>query len=233
MLYILRQNIIFKKYNLIGNKIREAVATLILKLPISVNPNQITIVSFIVGILSGVSFALSNLFVGVIFYYVSDVLDGADGVIARRTGKVTLYGAYLDSCLDRYIDTSVLLGICIYLSYVKYIWVIGILAIIGNFMMSYTVHRAEALDKVVLPPLIPWNRRTRMHIIIVGAVLSLFYTPSLLFYTLIIVALIGNLNAFWAMMPWMLKDFDSVNERTRKLLPKTSLRKFQRDEDVI
>jgi len=94
-------------------------------------------------------------------------------------------------------------------------------------MMSYTVHRAEALGKVVLPSLIPWYRRTRMHIIIVGAVVSLLYAPSLLFYTLIIIALIGNLNAFWAMMPWMLKDFDSVNEKTRKLLPKTSLTEFQ------
>ena len=231
--YILHENVIYRKWKFIGDKIREAVATLILKLPVSINPNHITIASFLLGILSAIVFAISYPLVGAALYYISDVLDGADGVVARRTGRVTSYGAYLDSCLDRYIDTFVFLGICVYLSHFRYIWVIGILAIIGSFMMSYTIHRAEALGKVVLPLFIPWGRRTRMQTIIVGVLLGRFYGPSLLFYTLIVIASIGNLNAFWRMMPWMLKDFDSVNERTRKVLRKTSIRKFQRDEDVI
>ena len=105
---------------------------------------------------------------------------------------------------------------------------IGILAIIGSFMMSYTTHRAEALRKAVLPAPMPWHRRQRMYIVIVGALLSLVYAPSL-YYALIVMASIGNLSAFWRMMPWMLKDFDSVDERTKRLLAKTSLRKFRGD----
>lgn len=229
---IFDKNVIFRKYKLFGDRIREEAATLILKLPISITPNQITIVSFMLGILSAMSFALSYLLVGATLYYVSDVLDGADGIVARRKGKVTSYGAYLDSCLDRYVDTLVLLGICIYLSEIRYIWVIGVLAIIGGFMHSYTTHRAEALGKVVLPSFISWHRRKRMHIIVVGTLLSLFYTPSL-FYVLIILALIGNLKIFSRMMPWILKDFYSVDERTKKFLPKTSVEKFQEDENVI
>ena len=229
MPYMFDENIIFTKYILIGDRIREKIAILVLKLPIPITPNQMTIVSFILGILSAISFALSYLLAGTILYYVSDVLDSVDGVIARITSKVTSYGAYLDSCLDRYIDVFILLGICIHLSKVRYIWMIGILAIIGNFMMSYTTHRAEALSKVVLPSPIPWYRRTRMHIIIVGALLSLFYAPSL-FYALITIALMGNLKVFWRMMPWMLKDFDSVDKRTSRFLAKTSLRKFKGDK---
>ncbi len=229
MTYVFDENIISRKYGLIEDRIRENIATFVLKLPIPITPNQITVVSFILGILSAMSFALSHLLIGVILYYISDVLDGVDGVMARRTRKITSYGAYLDSCLDRYIDVFILLGICMHLSEFRYIWMIGILAIVGNFMMSYTTHRAEALSKVVLPSPMPWHRRPRMHIIIVGALLSLVYAPSLC-YALIVMASIGNLNAFWRMMPWMLKDFDSVDERTRRFLAKTSLRKFRGDK---
>ncbi|MEE8168754.1 MAG: CDP-alcohol phosphatidyltransferase family protein [Candidatus Hydrothermarchaeales archaeon] len=221
------ENVIFRKYELIGDRVREQVANMVLKLPISITPTQITIVNFILGILSAISFALSNLLFGAILYYISDVLDGVDGIIARRRDMSTSYGAYLDSCLDRYVDMAIILGICVYLSRIEYIWIVGIFAIIGNFMISYTTHRAEALGKVVLSPLIPWHRRTRMHVVVVGAILNQ------LFFALIILALVGNLNALWRMMPWMLKDFNSVDERTKKFLPKTSLRKFQADKSAI
>jgi hypothetical protein len=65
-----------------------------------------------------------------------------------------------------------------------------------------------------------------MHIIVIGAILNQ------LFFMLILLAVIGNLNALWRLMPWMLKDFNSVDGRTKKLLAKTSLRKFQEDNDI-
>lgn len=220
------KNLIFRKYESIGDRIREHVASLVLKLPIAITPNQMTIVSFILGILSAISFALSNLLIGAALYYISDVLDGVDGILARRRGMSTSYGAYLDSCLDRYVDVAIISGICVYLSHIEYIWLIGIFAIIGTVMLSYTTHRAEALGKVVLPAPIPWRRRTRMHIVVIGAILNQ------LFFTLILLAVIGNLNALWRLMPWMLKDFNSVDGRTKKFLAKTSLRKFQEDNDI-
>ncbi len=220
------KNVIFRKYESIEDKIREHVASMVLKLPIAITPNQMTIVSFTVGILSAISFALSHLLIGVVLYYISDVLDGVDGIIARRRGMSTSYGAYLDSCLDRYVDVAIISGISVYLSHIEYIWLIGIFAIIGTFMISYTTHRAEALGKVALPEPIPWHRRTRMHIVVIGAILNQ------LFFVLIILAVVGNLNTLWRIMPWMLKDFNSVDGRTKKFLAKTSLRKFQEDTDI-
>lgn len=218
--------VIFRKYESIGDRIREHATSLVLKLPIAITPTQMTIVSFILGILSAISFAMSNLLIGAALYYISDVLDGVDGILARRRGMSTSYGAYLDSCLDRYVDVAIISGICVYLSHIEYIWLIGIFAIIGTVMVSYTTHRAEALGKVVLPGPIPWRRRTRMHIVVIGAILNQ------LFFTLILLAVIGNLNALWRIMPWMLKDFNSVDGRTKKFLAKTSLRKFHEDNDI-
>ncbi len=218
--------VIFRKYESIGDRIREHAASLVLKLPIAITPTQMTIVSFILGILSAISFAMSNLLIGAALYYISDVLDGVDGILARRRGMSTAYGAYLDSCLDRYVDVAIISGICVYLSHIEYIWLIGIFAIIGTVMVSYTTHRAEALGKVVLPGPVPWHRRTRMHIIVIGAILNQ------LFFMLILLAVIGNLNALWRLMPRMLKDFNSVDGGTKKLLAKTSLRKFQEDNGI-
>jgi len=225
--YILYENVIFRKYKLSGDKIREKCAELILKLPISVTPGQITIISFIIGISAAISFASAWILLGAILYYLSDVLDGVDGIIARKKRLSTAYGAYLDSCLDRYVDVAIIAGISVYLSRIEYVWLIGIFAIIGNFMISYTTHRAEALEKVVLSPLIPWARRTRMHVVVIGAILNQ------LFFALIILAVVGNLNALWRIMPWMLKDFNSVDKRTEKFLPTSSLRKFRKDENAI
>lgn len=220
------KNVIFRKYESIEDKIREQVANIVLKIPVAITPNQMTIVSFILGILSAISFALSHLLIGVALYYISDVLDGVDGIIARRRKMSTSYGAYLDSVLDRYVDVAIISGICVYLFSIEYIWLIGIFAIIGNFMMSYTTHRAEALGKVVLPGPIPWHRRTRMHVVVIGAILNQ------LFFVLILLAVVGNLNALWRIMPGGLKDFNSVDGRTKKFLAKTSLRKFREDNDI-
>lgn len=219
-------SVIFRKYESIGDRIREHVASIVLKLPIAITPNQLTIVSFILGILSAIGFATSNLLVGAILYYISDVIDGVDGIIARRRKMSTPYGAYLDSCLDRYVDVAIISGICVYLSRIEYIWLIGIFAIIGTFMLSYTTHRAEALGKVVLPEPIPLRRRTRMHVVVIGGILNQ------LFFVLILLAVVSNLNALWRLMPWMLKDFNSVDGRTKKFLAKTSLRKFQVANDL-
>lgn len=215
--------LIFRKYESTGDRIREHVASMVLKLPISITPTQMTIVSFILGILSAINFALSNLLIGAALYYISDVLDGVDGIIARRRDMSTPYGAYLDSCLDRYVDVAIISGICVYLSHIEYIWLIGIFAIMGTVMISYTTHRAEALGKVVLPEPIPWHRRTRMHIVVIGAILNQ------LFFMLILLAAIGNLNALWRLMPGVLKDFNSVDGKTKKFLAKTTLRKFHED----
>jgi phosphatidylglycerophosphate synthase len=47
---------------------------------------------------------------------VSGFFDILDGAVARQTGRVTLFGGFLDSVLDRYADLAVTLGIFIYFS---------------------------------------------------------------------------------------------------------------------
>ena len=38
----------------------------------------------------------------------------ADGQVARRVGRVTAFGAFLDSTLDRYSDLALYMGLVVY-----------------------------------------------------------------------------------------------------------------------
>jgi phosphatidylglycerophosphate synthase len=70
-----------------------------------ITPNQISYVSFAVGLLSAAAFARGDhgwLALGALLYHVSFVLDCMDGKIARLKGTGTAFGMWLDFSFDRY-----------------------------------------------------------------------------------------------------------------------------------
>jgi CDP-diacylglycerol--glycerol-3-phosphate 3-phosphatidyltransferase len=80
----------------------------------------------------------------------ANIFDVLDGQVARLTGRVTKFGAFLDSSLDRLSDMIVFLGIIIFYSRdtqyhsTLYAALTGA-ALIGSVMVSYTSARAESL----------------------------------------------------------------------------------------
>jgi len=66
-----------------------------------ITPNQATILSFTVGILSALTTFISVPLAGIL-YQISSILDGIDGEIARASMRTTRFGGWLDSILDRY-----------------------------------------------------------------------------------------------------------------------------------
>jgi phosphatidylglycerophosphate synthase len=80
----------------------------------SVTPNQLTLVSFILGLASGIAFlggSHSFFILGGILLQLSSILDCADGMLARSKDVCTRYGALLDLFCDRIVDFCVLTGI--------------------------------------------------------------------------------------------------------------------------
>ncbi|MEM2986485.1 MAG: CDP-alcohol phosphatidyltransferase family protein, partial [Nitrososphaerota archaeon] len=72
----------------------------------------------------------------------SGFFDAIDGAVARASGKVTLFGAYMDSVLDRYVD--IIIGISFIIGKLcSFFW--GIFYIAGALMVSYTRARAESI----------------------------------------------------------------------------------------
>ena len=67
-------------------------------------PNQVTLISFAVGLLSAYAFSRGtfwNIFAGAILLQLSIIIDCADGELARYTRKFSGLGAWLDAITDR------------------------------------------------------------------------------------------------------------------------------------
>ena len=88
-------------------------STLVRILP-DLRPTVLTLVAVCLGICAGVGFGLGLAWLGGLLAALAQVLDGADGQVARLTGRVSTQGAFLDSVLDRYVDFSLLFGILLH-----------------------------------------------------------------------------------------------------------------------
>ncbi len=64
-----------------------------------VSPNQVTTVSLIIGLLAGGGYALGGVWAywGAALFVVSELLDHADGELARLTGRASRFGHYYDN----------------------------------------------------------------------------------------------------------------------------------------
>lgn len=110
------------------------------------NPNTISIFGFLSGILSFVLIIFGFLFYAGIFLMIAGFFDLLDGSIARGTKKVTIFGGFLDSVLDRYTDLLVISAICIYFLLHKeiYLVIVTIFSIVGVAIIPYVKARAQA-----------------------------------------------------------------------------------------
>ncbi|MCQ2737902.1 MAG: CDP-alcohol phosphatidyltransferase family protein [archaeon] len=107
---------------------------------LNINPNIITIISPFIAVISAYWFANHNLILGGLFILLSGFLDVVDGAVARRHGRSSPFGAFLDSTMDRFADAIIYIGI-IFGGYCH--WFVGILAIHSAITVSYVRSRAE------------------------------------------------------------------------------------------
>lgn len=117
-----------------------------------VHPNTITTIgtSLVVG--SGVAFGFGAIRLGGVLLLVSGVFDILDGQIARQGGKMTTFGAFYDSTLDRVGEGAVFSGLIFYFltgplpSELK-VRALGasLVALVSSLIVSYARARAEGL----------------------------------------------------------------------------------------
>jgi phosphatidylglycerophosphate synthase len=85
-----------------------------LAVKVGATPNQVTLISFAIGLYSAYSFSLGgfwNLFLGAVLLQVSIIVDCVDGELARYTRKFSQLGAWLDAVTDRVKEYMVFLGL--------------------------------------------------------------------------------------------------------------------------
>jgi hypothetical protein len=81
---------------------------------IGATPNQVTLVSFAIGLYSAYAFAQGTfwqIFLGAILLQLSIIIDCVDGELARYTRKFSQLGAWLDAVTDRVKEYMVFMGL--------------------------------------------------------------------------------------------------------------------------
>jgi len=117
---------------------------------IGVTPNQVTTAGTILN--AGVAFLVvfDHLIYAGILMLVAGLFDMLDVSLARVTQKVTPFGAFLDSSLDRVSEGMILAGVAYFLASRggqrgSIDAALVVLALLGSILVSYTRARAESL----------------------------------------------------------------------------------------
>ena len=114
-----------------------------------INPNILTVIGVSLNIGCGLLFGLGWFFAAGIALIVANLFDMLDGQVARLSGRVTRFGGFLDSSLDRLSDMVVFVGLMVfYARDIDHSTLNVFLAgagLMGSVMVSYASARAESL----------------------------------------------------------------------------------------
>jgi CDP-diacylglycerol---glycerol-3-phosphate 3-phosphatidyltransferase len=138
--------------NSIAKLYRKSISPLIrIMILLKITPTILTILGFLVGLVSVFYIWRGNFLYGAAFILLSGIIDTFDGTLARTAGKTSDFGALLDSTLDRYIEFVIILGLFGYFANsgdhnTILFQVLSLFALIGSTMVSYVKARGESLS---------------------------------------------------------------------------------------
>ncbi len=153
-----------------------------------VPPNLLTILSLIVMITGFYLFIVHDMFfIYILSIILSSFLDIADGAVARYSGRVTRFGGFLDSTIDRINDFILILS----LKYMGFNEFIVYALIILSFLISYSRARAEGLGlKIEGIGLIERGERILFLIVIIVFSIYMFNVAKIILYILVLLSII-------------------------------------------
>src|SRR5882724_2987967 len=115
-----------------------------------ISPNLLTFIGVAINVGSGMLFGFGRFFWAGIVLIVANLFDMLDGQVARLSGRVTRYGGFLDSSLDRLSDMVVFVGLMVFYARdtqfhsTLNVFLAGA-GLMGSVMVSYASARAESL----------------------------------------------------------------------------------------
>lgn len=115
-----------------------------------INPNILTVIGVSLNVGCGLLFGMGRFFSAGIALIVANLFDMLDGQVARLSGRVTRFGGFLDSSLDRLSDMVVFVGLMVFYARATEfhstlnVFLAGA-GLMGSVMVSYASARAESL----------------------------------------------------------------------------------------
>src|SRR6185436_7922419 len=115
-----------------------------------INPNVLTVIGVSINVGSGLLFGFGMFFWAGVVLIVANLFDMLDGQVARLSGRVTRFGGFLDSSLDRLSDMVIFVGLMVFYARdlpahsTLNVFLAGA-GLMGSVMVSYVSARAESL----------------------------------------------------------------------------------------
>lgn len=134
-----------------------------------VHPNVLTFIGLLINIWAAFLFGYGRFVFAGIVVIGAGLFDMVDGRVARETNRVTRFGGFFDSVLDRYSDLALLVGLLVYYASINRFFYVVLTAIVmtGTVLISYARARAEnTIPKCKIGFL---ERPERVVLIIIGA----------------------------------------------------------------
>jgi CDP-diacylglycerol---glycerol-3-phosphate 3-phosphatidyltransferase len=148
---------------------------------LGLSPNALTVIGSVLTASVGLLVAQGWFLAAGICLWIFSATDTLDGALARVTGRVSVFGAFLDSVCDRYAEAAVFFGL---------VWwyqstgsaagvALAYLALVGSLMVSYARARAEGVGLQAAD--IGWFQRPERIIALgLGLLVASFFPPALL-----------------------------------------------------
>ncbi|MHA1459287.1 MAG: CDP-alcohol phosphatidyltransferase family protein [Promethearchaeota archaeon] len=168
--------------------------------------NVITALGLFFALLTFLSFLVQNLVFIIITLFIVEFFDQLDGVVARLQGPTKL-GAFLDSTLDRIGDIFIFFGII--LSGYTNIY-IGLIALAGAFLTSYTRAKIESLGVPNLYGVGLLERTDRVPILFIGSIFQIWF-PTAIWWTMVLLAIGTNITVLQRLI-YAFKKFSGKNQ---------------------
>ena len=159
-----------------------------------IHPNVLTFIGLLINVGAAALLATGQ------FRWAGAVIIGAglfdmvDGRVARETNRVTRFGGFFDSVLDRYSDLGLLIGLLVWYGSINrfgYV-VLTAVAMTASVMISYT--RARAENTIPQCKVGFLERPERVVLLIIGALFDRM-APVLW-----VIAVLGNLTVIHRMV---------------------------------
>src|ERR1700704_7024570 len=110
-----------------------------------IRPNVLTFLGLLINIWAAFLFAAGRFQAAALVLIGAGLFDMVDGRVARETNRVTRFGGFFDSVLDRYSDCALLVGLLVWYGSINrpYYVVLTAIAMAASVIISYTRARAE------------------------------------------------------------------------------------------
>src|SRR5579862_757262 len=197
-----------------GRIIRQIVGALALS---RIHPNVLTFVGLVINVWAAFLFAGGRFRAAGFVVLGAGLFDMVDGRVARETNRVTKFGGFFDSVLDRYSDLFLFMGLLVFYASINRFFYVVLTAIVmtGSVMVSYARARAECTIPQCKVGFL--ERPERIVLIIIGALFDRM-APVLW-----VIAILSNLTVIHRMI-YTWQEAKRLEEAQLRAVPAPSMK---------